>query len=102
VCVCVCVFSFSCLTPLIAHRSALQRMYAFWPQLSVQMQHNTSTSNNTSNNTNSSRPSSRGGGSGGDTNKPGGIVASFVWSDRYKIDRTFKEPQLYLPNANII
>ena len=33
--------------------------------------------------------------------KPG-IVASYIWLDRYKVDRTFKEPQLFLPNANII
>ena len=89
---------------------ALQRQYAFWPRLNIQLLSSatesvsrrgkfkeTATGPSTPNTSGPSRPTSRGG-----PGERSAIVTSLVWNDRYQIGRTFADPQLYLPNANII
>ena len=30
------------------------------------------------------------------------IVASYVWRDRYNVERTFREPHKFVPNSSVV
>ena len=126
---------------------ALQRMYAYWPQLSIELQYNnmnelqkpktppaalktqesapsSSSSSSSSFRKNkyagvasspppNSRPNSRPTSKTGtrSVSRPridtasssaggGAIEVAYVWNDRYRVDRIFKEPHLFVPNVN--